>query len=99
MPDNRGWQNFRDEELPPNANAALRQALADLDAASRQTRSALNLHYLFLKMKRTQAFADAVSNTSVAFGANIVAGALLTAIFSPGADDSAELAAAEGRFG
>jgi hypothetical protein len=77
MPENGRWQNYREEDLPPNASPALREAFSRLDAATEQTRRALNVHYLFIEMKRTRPFAAAVNNTRVADGANVVASALI----------------------
>lgn len=77
MSENDQWPAYREEEIPPNASPSLREALARLDAAAQQARRALNTRYLFLEMKRKPAFTDAINNTSIVPGANIVAGALL----------------------
>lgn len=77
MSEADGWPPYRDDEIPPNADPALQEVLSRLHAATEQTRRALNTHYLFLEMKRKKAFADAVNNTPIAPGANIVARALI----------------------
>jgi hypothetical protein len=77
MSENDQWPAYKEKELPPSASPSLREALARLGAATQQTRRALNTRYLFLEMKRKRAFADAINNTPIVPGANIVAGALL----------------------